>query len=173
MDGLINKNEQTPLGKYSGYITLIAFAVFILWLVRPFADEVNENDSNADSNETESKFTLFPYSSATRLTWMQVKGKSDGNESSLLGVLIPNDKVLARSYYGYMSEPNSTSSNILKEHLLGVGDEVVFSNIKDMHSTIKIQKILFSNKLGYIVVEGVDANGTKTHFYVSSEPQEL
>jgi hypothetical protein len=155
-----------------------------------YSDDGSEKVERKFVESNETKFSLPLLISPT---WIEINGTFENkDDANSLTRRFPNYKVISEgsfpAIHRSITEPNATEVKHFspEEMLFGVGDRVSFSTFDEIgwlekppyryytsissQRTIEIEKIMFSNELTHIVVEGVDANGTRSHFYVSPEP---
>lgn len=162
------------LEKYGGLIPTTIAIVFILWYFDVFkSDEnldANYTDSNASNEIIDNPYSHFQTTAlSSTVKWVQLKGLFEGNRTTSYGLFeFPKEKIINEKKYigSSMIEVPSERKDWLDSYLFEVGDKFTFSNLEE-NKTIEIKSIKFANNLEYIVVEGIDENKTKSHFYIT------
>ena len=173
---MTNKTKvEIFLEKYGGLIPTTIAIVFILWYFDVFKSDENLDanyvDSNASNEIIDNPYSHFRTTTlSSRVKWVQLKGSFEGNKtkSRYDSYKFPKEKIINEKKYSgsRMIEVPFKRKNGRDDYLFEVGDKFTFYNLEE-NKTIEIKSIKFANSLEYIVVEGIDENKTKSHFYIT------
>ena len=102
------------------------------------------------------------------LNWVQINGGFEGNRTrSKIMLKFPREKIL--NYKTSQLHKSNKPPETLETQLIEIGDDVTFASPwGDNNRSFKVNNILFSNSLEYIVIEVTDINESKSHFYLTN-----